>query len=111
MLHIANNKSNVPWCTVGNFNVITSTEEKLEGIPYNIKKSFEFIIAIEGHRHTDFSGQSFTSCNNKCVDATIWKTLDKGMINDKWLEIMPLTTISHLYSIGSDNCLFYGSER
>ncbi|WMV45640.1 hypothetical protein MTR67_039025 [Solanum verrucosum] len=43
----------LPWCTIGDFNVITSIEEKLGGIPYNMNKSFEFIGVIEACELTD----------------------------------------------------------
>ncbi|KAK4733781.1 hypothetical protein R3W88_008042 [Solanum pinnatisectum] len=45
MLHHAadNNKT---WCSVGDFNVITSMEEKLGGVPYNMRKSLDFIAVI-----------------------------------------------------------------
>ena len=36
-----------PWCSVGDYNVITSTEEKLGVITYNIRKSLDFIAIIE----------------------------------------------------------------
>ncbi|KAM3285381.1 hypothetical protein P3S67_024180 [Capsicum chacoense] len=35
---------NGPWCNIGDFNVITTTEEKMEEVPYNMNKSFEFIV-------------------------------------------------------------------
>lgn len=30
--------------------------------------------------------------------------LDRGLINDNWLDTMPQTTITHLSSTGSDHC-------
>ncbi|XP_049347584.1 uncharacterized protein LOC125812144 [Solanum verrucosum] len=57
----------IPWCTIGDFNVITSTEEK-------------------------------------AAEARVWKRLDRAMVNDKWLDLMPQTTITHLPSVGSDHC-------
>lgn len=49
----------VPWCTFGDFNVITSPEEKKRGVIYNMNKSFEFISVIEACRLIDlgFNGQ------------------------------------------------------
>lgn len=38
MLYISYRFNDHPWCAIGDFNVITSTEEKLGGILYNIKK-------------------------------------------------------------------------
>ncbi|XP_055814491.1 uncharacterized protein LOC129884174 [Solanum dulcamara] len=76
------------------------------GQPYNMNKSFDFISVIEACGLTDlgFCGQKFTRCNNRDKDARIWKRLDRAMVNDSWLEIMPVTTVSHLASTGSDHC-------
>ncbi|XP_015170882.1 uncharacterized protein [Solanum tuberosum] len=103
MLHISTD--NVPWCTIGDFNVITSTEEKKGGVPYNMNKSLEFISVIEACGLVDlgYSGQHFTWCNQRAEQARVWKRLDRAMVNDKWLEIMPQTNISHLPYVGSDH--------
>ncbi|XP_015158404.1 uncharacterized protein [Solanum tuberosum] len=95
-----------PWCSVGDYNVITSIEEKLGGVPYNMRKSLEFIVVIEacGLMDLGFSGQKFTWSNKKGIHHRIWKRLDRALINDAWLEKMPQTTITHLSSVGSDHC-------
>ncbi|XP_055800396.1 uncharacterized protein LOC129869819 [Solanum dulcamara] len=41
---------------------------------------------------------------NRDADARIWKRLDRAMVNDAWLEVMPVSTLNHLASIGSDHC-------
>ncbi|KAH0639245.1 hypothetical protein KY290_036523 [Solanum tuberosum] len=58
MLHQANATTNSPWCAVGDCNVITSMDEKLGGVPYNMRKSLEFIAVIEacGLMDLGFSG-------------------------------------------------------
>ncbi|XP_055824261.1 uncharacterized protein LOC129892709 [Solanum dulcamara] len=95
-----------PWCTIGDFNVITHVEEKMGGQPYNIKKSLEFISVIEACGLIDlgFHGQQFTWCNKRDADARIWKRLDRAMVNDAWLEVMPVSILNHLASTGSDHC-------
>ncbi|KAH0684385.1 hypothetical protein KY285_021899 [Solanum tuberosum] len=79
------------WCTMGDFNVITSIDEKKGGIPYNMNKSFEFISVIEESGLIDlgYSGSQFTWCNNRAEEAKVWKRLDRAMANDQWLERMP----------------------
>lgn len=44
---LAQADTSYPWCNVGDFNMLSSLEEKLRGITYNINKSFEFISVIE----------------------------------------------------------------
>ncbi|XP_049399716.1 uncharacterized protein LOC125863741 [Solanum stenotomum] len=94
-----------PWCSVGDYNVITSIEEKLGGVPYNMRKSLEFIAVIEACGLIDlgFSGQKFTWSNNRGIQQRVWKRLDRALVNDAWLEKMPQTTITHLPSVGSDH--------
>ena len=95
-----------PWCIIGDFNVIASTQEKLGGRAYNISKSLEFISIIEACGLVDmgYTGQDYTWCNHRKDGARIWKRLDRGMVNDKWLDMMPQSNITHLPSVGSDHC-------
>jgi len=51
-----------------------------------------------------FSGQKFTWSNKRGIHHRIWKRLDRGLVNDAWLDKMPQTTVTHLPSIGSDHC-------
>ncbi|WMV50075.1 hypothetical protein MTR67_043460 [Solanum verrucosum] len=80
-----------------------SREEKLGGLPYNMNKSFDFLSVIEtcGLIDIGYSGQHFTWCNQRAEEARVWKRLDRAMVNDKWLEVMPQTTITHLPSRGA----------
>ncbi|KAK4729629.1 hypothetical protein R3W88_022617 [Solanum pinnatisectum] len=104
LLHLADTRNDIPWCTVGDYNVITDTEEKLGGIPYNMKKSLEFIGIIEacGLLDLGFNGPKFTWSNQRGIQFRIWKRLDRAMVNDRWLQYMPHTSITHLPS-GSDH--------
>ncbi|XP_015159800.1 uncharacterized protein [Solanum tuberosum] len=105
MLNIAAD-NNKPWCSVGDYYVITNIEEKLGGVPYNMRKILEFITMIEacGLLDLGFSGQKYTLSNNKSINHRVWKRLDMALVNDNWLEKMPQTTITHLPSVGSDHC-------
>ncbi|WMV30092.1 hypothetical protein MTR67_023477, partial [Solanum verrucosum] len=95
----------IPWCTMCDFNVITSIDEKKGGIPYNMNKSFEFISVIEASGLIDlgYSGSQFTWCNNRAEEARVWKRFDRAMVNDIWLEKMSQTVITRLPSVGSDH--------
>ncbi|WMV13660.1 hypothetical protein MTR67_007045, partial [Solanum verrucosum] len=106
ILHFADTNNVIPWRTVGDFNVITDLDEKLGGIPYNMRKSLEFIGVIEacGLMDLGFNGPKFTWSNQRGINFRIWKRLDRAMVNDKWLQHMPHTSITHLPSVGSDHC-------
>ncbi|WMV45630.1 hypothetical protein MTR67_039015 [Solanum verrucosum] len=106
LLHISDTRDTTPWCTVGDFNVITDIDEKFGGIPYNMRKSLEFIGVIEacGLMDLGFNGPKFTWSNQRGVNFRIWKRLDRAMVNDTWLQNMPHTSITHLPSVGSDHC-------
>ncbi|KAK4706667.1 hypothetical protein R3W88_033767 [Solanum pinnatisectum] len=103
LLHSASR--DIPWCTIGDFNVITNMEEKIGGMPYNMNKSLEFISVIEACGMIDlgYTGLPYTWCNQRNAYASVWKKLDRSMVNDKWLETMPQTTIEHLSSVGFDH--------
>ncbi|KAK4733784.1 hypothetical protein R3W88_008045 [Solanum pinnatisectum] len=105
-LYLADTRDSIPWCTVGDFNVITDTDEKMGGNPYNMRKSMDFIATIEACGLTDlgFNRPRFTWSNQRGINFRIWKRLDRAMANDQWLQNMPQTTITHLSSVGSDHC-------
>ncbi|XP_055825193.1 uncharacterized protein LOC129893811 [Solanum dulcamara] len=71
-----------------------------------MKKSHEFINIIEtcGLQDLRFCGQRYTWSNHRGIFFRIWKRLDRGMVNDKWLEMMPQTSITHLPSVGLSHC-------
>ncbi|KAK4733777.1 hypothetical protein R3W88_008038 [Solanum pinnatisectum] len=71
-----------------------------------MKKSLEFIGVIEacGLMDLGFNGPKFTWSNQRGINSRIWKRLDRAMVNDKWLQDMPHTNITHLPSVGSDHC-------
>lgn len=105
LLHLSNLFDGYPWCVVGDFNVIYSTNEKLGEIPYNIKKSFDFTTVKDGCGQMDlgYSGQKYTWSNNRGVIFRVWKRSDRVMVNDKWLALMPQTTNTHLPIVSSDH--------
>lgn len=106
ILHLSNRFSAQPWYVVGDFNVITNTDENLGGIPYNMKKILDFISVIEGCGLIDlgFARQKYIWSNNREIMFSVWKRLDRAMVNDKWLELMPQTISTHLPTVSSDHC-------
>ena len=68
MLHHASVSAN-PWCAVRDYNVISDIDEKLGGLPYNMRKSMDFIAVIEACGLVDigFSGHKFTKSNKRGI--------------------------------------------
>ncbi|XP_070057039.1 uncharacterized protein [Nicotiana tomentosiformis] len=87
------------------FNVITSMDEKIRGIPYQMKKSIDFISMIEdcGLIDLGFHGPRYIWSNGRGPGSIVWKRLDKGPANDHWLTSFPATTFTHLASADSDH--------
>ncbi|OIT08479.1 hypothetical protein A4A49_00874 [Nicotiana attenuata] len=96
---------NVPWCVIRDFNVIASVEEKIGGIPYQMSKSLDFLSMMEdcGLMDLGFYGSKVTWSNERGQCAIVWKSLDRGLANDLWLEDFPAATITHLASARSDH--------
>lgn len=97
--------SSTPGCVIGDFNVISSIEEKICGIPYQINKSLEFLSMIEdcGLTNLGYYGHRYTWSNGKGTCSIVWKRLDRGLANDNWLATHPATTITHLASASLDH--------
>lgn len=72
--------ADLPWCTVGDFNVISNIEEKLGGVPYNMQKSFEFssVAYACGLIDQGNNGHSFTWSNLRGINSRVWKKIGHG---------------------------------
>lgn len=81
---------NKPWCCISEYNVITAIDEKLGGVPNNMRKSLDFISFVEacGLMEIGFSGQKITWSNKRGINHKISKKLDKALANDSWMEMI-----------------------
>ena len=73
----------VPTIFLGDFNVISSAEEKQGGRPFQYVEAESFLNFTEEAALTDlgFSDPKFTWCNNRRGRARIWKRLDRALVN------------------------------
>ncbi|XP_019251233.1 PREDICTED: uncharacterized protein LOC109230164 [Nicotiana attenuata] len=57
----------VPWCVIGDFNIIASVEKKIGGIPYQMSKSLDFLSMMEDCGLVDlgFYGPKVTWSNGR----------------------------------------------
>ena len=97
----------LPWVLMGDFNDMTSDDEKLGGLPVNRSRiaAFRNCIDICGLIDLGFHGPRFTWTNKSPVwQTTIKERLDRGLGNAEWLMLFPSTQIHHLPRVKSDYC-------
>ncbi|KAL9659107.1 hypothetical protein QQ045_021150 [Rhodiola kirilowii] len=97
---------NKPWFIAGDFNVISSGDEKQGGcVPEDgpIVAFNEFQLAA-GVSDVGFKGNPFTWSNNQSGADRIWERLDCTLVNGLALAEFPRLQVSHLERICSDHC-------
>nr|XP_027088507.1 uncharacterized protein LOC113709854 [Coffea arabica] len=89
-----------PWLLAGDFNVITTAEERAGGSPANARNIEEFNAAIGtcGLAEVPFDGSLFTWTNGR-----VWQRLDRALMNRDWAEGYDLSHVSHLSRGRSDH--------
>lgn len=104
-LTLRSSTCSVSWCVIGEFNFIASMEEEIGGIPFQLKKTIEFLSMIEDCGLVDlgFYGPRYTWSNGRGHCSIVWKRLDRGLVNDQWRTSFSATTIIHLASPDSDH--------
>ena len=78
LLHLLHQQSSLPWCCVGDYNELTSIDEKVGGVIRSERQMQDFRDAIEtcGFIDLGFVGKPFTWCNNRLGSTRIWERLD-----------------------------------
>lgn len=99
------NFSSLPWVCMGDFNEITSLDEKEGGRIRPLRQINEFVSALEDWWVSDlgFVGNKFT-WDNKHEDSS-WTRLrlDRGAANSWWRALFPSAKVVHLFSEASDH--------
>lgn len=97
----------IPTIMAGDFNCITSQDEKIGGRPFSPNLAFQdFLYFLNSNSLVDlgFTGNCFTWCNNRFGTARVWKRIDKAFANLNWLQVHPDFFVKHLSRIASDHC-------
>lgn len=87
---------NFPSIILGDFNTIIANHEKQGGSPFIASEAEELSDFIQNSALIDlgFSGSPFTWCNNRRGSARIYKRLDRGLANLKWIDSDISTSIT-----------------
>ncbi|XP_059281333.1 uncharacterized protein LOC132035027 [Lycium ferocissimum] len=95
----------VPWLISGDFNVITSDEEKYGGLPVTINEVQDFRDCVQscGVADLGFKGSKFTCWNGQSGDDYIFKRLDICLGNHALQMKFTAIEISHFIRTGSDH--------
>ncbi|XP_060210739.1 uncharacterized protein LOC132637704 [Lycium barbarum] len=77
------NPFDLPWLVGGDFNVISSEEEKLGGLPvlYNEVATFNHCLSSYGLQDLGYVGSTYTWWNGRAEEARIFKRLDRMVIH------------------------------
>lgn len=89
---------------VGDFNVVASQEEKVEGyaINKNDVNDFDTMISRNGLTDGGYSSSKYTWCNNRLRTTRILKRLDRAIINAQWISSFVIE-VPHLNRACSDH--------
>ncbi|XP_027171890.1 uncharacterized protein LOC113771513 [Coffea eugenioides] len=101
-----------PWCIGGDFNVIIAPHEKRGGRHFAMTEGLELLSFMEVAEVFDagFSGPSFTWSNNRKGWATIWKRLDRVVMNEECLGVASNISVVHLASQDAEARLLRAEE-
>ncbi|GMY05786.1 hypothetical protein FCV25MIE_01025 [Fagus crenata] len=106
LLRLLHQQSSLPWCCVGDYNELTSIDEKVGGGIRSERQMQDFRDAIDSCGFIDlgFVGEPFTWCNNRLGSATIWERLDRGLATEEWMSLFPHASLHHIDNGTSDHC-------
>lgn len=106
LLRLLHQQISLPWCCVGDYNELTSIDEKVGGAIRSERQMQDFRDAIDfcGFIDLGFVGEPFTWCNNRLGSATIWERLDRGLATAEWISMFPNATLHHVDNGSSDHC-------
>jgi len=99
------NTYSVPWICMGDFNTISSSDDKLGGRPFDhfsFNPINEFMDSF-GMVDLGFSGNPFTWSNHRQGFDLIKERLDRSIANNQWIHFFPNYSITHLPAHNSDH--------
>lgn len=94
-----------PWIVGKDFNVVTSIEEKLRGLPITLvcTTDFNHCISLHNLKDTEFKGSKFTWWNERVDEDCIFERLDKVLWNNWMQNLFLILKVEHMTRTGSDH--------
>ncbi|KAL0292815.1 UNVERIFIED_CONTAM: hypothetical protein Sradi_6972200, partial [Sesamum radiatum] len=104
-----------PWCALGDFNIVIDESESCGGsaeVSHAMAEFREFIMDA-GLIHLPFTGCPFTWHNCSSGRRSLWRRLDRALVNDIWLNRWPHSTYLSALPMTSDHSplILLGAER
>ncbi|KAL0282661.1 UNVERIFIED_CONTAM: Retrovirus-related Pol polyprotein from type-2 retrotransposable element R2DM [Sesamum radiatum] len=91
LLSISADVTDLPWCVLGDFNVVADASESFGNSVEATQSMAEFreFIMEAGLAHLPFTGCPFTWHNCSSGSRSLWRRLDRVLVNDNWLIRWP----------------------
>ncbi|KAL8106994.1 hypothetical protein AgCh_023701 [Apium graveolens] len=97
--------ANLPWCLLGDFNNVTSQQDKKGGHSYPtwLIDGFNDCLKETGLQDLDLIGHPFTWERGRNTNYWIEIRLDRVLANASWLDGFPMTSVYNLEGSPSDH--------
>jgi len=82
----------------GDFNVILNAEEKLGGLPFVHSEASDFAHCVNNSALMELptTRSKFTWWNGRIEEGCIFKRLDRVLVNQEFLDLLPSSSVQHL---------------
>lgn len=96
----------IPWVLLGDFNDISSNNEKFGGLPACQTKinCFNKFLKDSNLIYLGFEGPRFTWPNGRDHHVLVRTRIDRVHANKHWLTLLPNSKVFHLPRVKSDHC-------
>ncbi|GLT78653.1 hypothetical protein SLA2020_501810 [Shorea laevis] len=96
----------MPWLLVGDFNQITSSNERLDGLVTGLRGASKMLECFQARELIDLgaSGSRFTWTNKQHGGNLVMKRLDRALANVPWRLLFPEAFVRNLPRTRGDHC-------